>query len=172
MVERVFVVLIVLLAGVADGFLAPAARRTATSLLRASDADVAALSARLSDKAIVEGLFVTASGTPRQFLRRDQFTAALVAAPGPALSEAAAYECWLGLGGAPKPAEEQKDQKGFFASFAANIASNAAGTVDTRPKDKWGDTIPEMTIIDPALILSADAADDDFSEAAVRAMLP
>ena len=39
MVERVFVVLIVLLAGVAAGFLAPAARRTPTALLRASEAD-------------------------------------------------------------------------------------------------------------------------------------
>lgn len=166
---RLFAYVMMLAASGVDGFVS-VARRPLSKPLRASAADCEALSARLSDAQVVEDLFLV-KGELRQFLRRDQFTAALVAANGPPLSEDAAYECWLGLGGAPRPAEQKKEKQGFFASFASSIAANAAGSVDTRPKDKWGDTIPEMTIIDKLLILTAPDGARDFSPAGVAALL-
>ena len=73
----------------------------------------------------------------RRIRQVDQFCQALVDAT--ACSPDGAYEAWLGLGGAPKPAEKKKESKGFFGAFADSIKENAGGVKDTRPKDKWGD---------------------------------
>ena len=53
---------------------------------------------------------------------------------GPALSEDAAYECWLAFGGSPRPATKKKEDKGFFGNFVAQIAENAGGVKDTRKR--------------------------------------
>merc|ERR1719478_1383114 len=79
--------------------------------LQASAADIEALSARLGDAAVLETMFLV-DGAPRQFLRREQFVSGLVEAAGPALSQDAAYECWLAFGGSPRPATKKKEDKG------------------------------------------------------------
>ena len=121
--------------------------------LQASAADIEALSARLGDAAVLESMFLV-DGAPRQFLRREQFVSGLVDAAGPALSEDAAYECWLAFGGSPRPATKKKEDKGFFGNFVAQIAENAGGVKDTREKDQWGNPISGMTVIDQAVITS------------------
>ena len=169
------IAILALLCAAVDGFAppsrtAPSPTRTAPSLslLQASQADVQAIAGGLGDAASVEALFMV-KGEPRQFLRRDQFCQALDDATS--CSPDGAYEAWLGLGGAPKPAEKKKESKGFFGAFADSIKENAGGVKDTRPKDKWGDTVVEMTIVDAATILESDAGAAGFSEAAVAAWL-
>ena len=127
------------------------------TLLQASAADIEALSARLGDAAVLESMFLV-DGAPRQFLRREQFVSSLVEAAGPALSEDAAYECWLAFGGSPRPATKKKEDKGFFGNFVAQIAENAGGVKDTREKDQWGNPISGMTAIDQAVITSEQKA--------------
>ena len=123
----------------------------------ATAADIEALSARLGDAAVLESMFLI-DGAPRQFLRREQFVSSLVEAAGPALSEDAAYECWLAFGGSPRPATKKKEDKGFFGNFVAQIAENAGGVKDTREKDQWGNPISGMTVIDQAVITSEQRA--------------
>ena len=125
--------------------------------LRATAADIEALSARLGDAAVLESMFLV-DGAPRQFLRREQFVSSLVEAAGPALSEDAAYECWLAFGGSPGPGTKKKEDKGFFGNFVAQIAENAGGVKDTREKDQWGNPISGMTVIDQAVITSEQKA--------------
>jgi len=170
MASRTFVAL---LAARASSFVAPSQRRNVARVVatRASAADHDALSARLGDKSVVENMFIGPDGEPRQFLRREQFTTKLVQAAGPALSEDAAYECWLGFGGAPKPQEKVKEDKGFFGNFMTSIAENAAGgQAEKIDKDMWGnpDLKNIMTIIDINLIMQQDAAADGFSAAALE----
>mmetsp|Transcript_23362 Transcript_23362/g.69983 ORF Transcript_23362/g.69983 Transcript_23362/m.69983 type:complete len:177 (+) Transcript_23362:181-711(+) len=152
---------------------APRARAPRSSTARAASAeDLSALSARLSDTSTVEGLFIV-DGAPRQFLRREQFIKALADAPGPALSEDAAYECWLGFGGQAKPVEKKKEDKGFFGNFVAQIAENAAGgKLEDVEKDMWGNPSKNiLTIVDLPTILESDASKAGFSEAALEKML-
>ena len=133
------------------------AAKTIIHALHASAADIEALSARLGDAAVLESMFLV-DGAPRQFLRREQFVSGLVEAAGPALSEDAAYECWLAFGGSPRPATKKKEDKGFFGNFVAQIAENAGGVKDTREKDQWGNPISGMTVIDQAVITSEQKA--------------
>ena len=125
--------------------------------LQASAADIDALSARLGDAAVLESMFLV-DGAARQFLLREQFVSSLVEAAGPALSEDAAYECWLAFGGSPRPAQKKKEDKGFFGNFVAQIAENAGGVKDTREKDQWGNPVSGMTVIDQAVITSEQKA--------------
>ena len=165
---RRLVVAVVWLAASCAGFVsAPSHCARARRLSAHSPDDVAAI-AKLTDRASVEALFLV-GGEPRQFLRREQFCSALSDATG--VSEDGAYAAWIGLGGAPKPVEKKKESKGFFAAFADTLKENAAGVKDTRPKDKWGDTINEMTIIDVKIILESEAGAAGFSEAAVAKLL-
>ena len=127
------------------------------TLLQASAADIDALSARLGEKVRLASA-CSRRGAPRQFLRREQFVSSLVEAAGPALSEDAAYECWLAFGGSPRPATKKKEDKGFFGNFVAQIAENAGGVKDTREKDQWGNPISGMTVIDQAVITSEQKA--------------
>jgi hypothetical protein len=121
--------------------------------LHASAADVEALSARLGDAAVLDAMFLV-DGEPRQFLRREQFTKALVDAAGPPLSQDVADECWVAFGGSPRQAAKKKEDKGFFGNFAAQLAENAGGTKDKRDKDQWGNPIAGMTIISPGVIVA------------------
>ena len=134
----------------------PALHRSSVTL-RATTADIDALSARLGDAAVLESMFLV-DGAPRQFLRREQFVSSLVEAAGPALGEDAAYECWLAFGGSPRPATKKKEDKGFFGNFVAQIAENAGGVKDTREKDQWGNPVSGMTVIDQAVITSEQKA--------------
>ena len=136
---------------------APKAALPRRVTLSATAADIEALSARLGDAAVLESMFLV-DGAPRQFLRREQFVSSLVEAAGPALSEDAAYECWLAFGGSPRPATKKKEDKGFFGNFVAQIAENAGGVKDTREKDQWGNPISGMTAIDQAVITSEQKA--------------
>ena len=138
-------------------FAPKAALPTRCVTLRATAADIDALSARLGDAAVLESMFLV-DGAPRQFLRREQFVSSLVDAAGPALSQDAAYECWLAFGGSPRPAQKKKEDKGFFGNFVAQIAENAGGVKDTREKDQWGNPISGMTVIDQAVITSEQKA--------------
>jgi hypothetical protein len=138
-------------------FAPKAALPTRVTLLQASAADIEALSARLGDAAVLESMFLV-DGAPRQFLRREQFVSSLVDAAGPALSQDAAYECWLAFGGSPRPAQKKKEDKGFFGNFVAQIAENAGGVKDTREKDQWGNPISGMTVIDQVVIASEQKA--------------
>ena len=70
-------------------FAPKAALPTRCVTLRATAADIDALSARLGDAAVLESMFLV-DGAPRQFLRREQFVSSLVDAAGPPLAEDAA----------------------------------------------------------------------------------
>jgi hypothetical protein len=102
-------------------------------------------------------LFVE-NGEPRRFLRRDKFVKSVVEAPGDGAppTEEAAMELWLYLGGATPPPPKKKQEAGFFGSFAAKLKDNALGSKDTRPKDKWGDTTVEITVMDSKTICLSD----------------
>ena len=45
--------------------------------------------------------------------------------------------------------------KGFFGAFGDALKENALGVKDSRPKDGWGDTKKEMTIIDTKMIMAS-----------------
>ncbi|KAJ1449599.1 hypothetical protein M885DRAFT_535116 [Pelagophyceae sp. CCMP2097] len=148
---------------------APRAVRSPLALFSTAD-DAQSLSDRISGADAVAALFVV-DGEPRRFLRRDKFIASVVGAPlsagtSPAPSADAALKLWLALGGAPPPLEKPKAKGGFFASFGDSLKQNALGVKDVRPKDKWGDTIVEMTVIDQEAILSSDLGKAGFKLAA------
>lgn len=135
--------------------------------LGASPVDVEAIASRLNDVSRVEGLFLD-DGEPRRFLRREQFMKRVAALEGTGTpSEDALLELWMYFGGAP-PREpvKKKTEGGFFAAFADTIKENAMGVKDERPKNAWGDTVKEMTVIDAAVILDSDLAKDGFSKTA------
>lgn len=147
-------------------FLLSAMRPPSTRELRASPADVEAIASRLND-ATVQGLFLD-DGEPRRFLRREQFMQRVAALEGTGTpSDAALLELWMYFGGAP-PREpvKKKTEGGFFAAFADTIKENAMGVKDERPKNAWGDTVKEMTVIDANVILDSDLARDGFSKTA------
>ena len=167
---RLFMLFAALRVSFARGFVSPRSQTSGLAPVAASQQDVGAPSGRLGSPEIVASLFYI-DGQPRQFLKRPQFIANLVASEGPALSEEAAYECWLAFGGAPKPEVKKKEDKGFFGNFAASIAENAAGTKDKRAKDEWGNPIDGMLIIGPETINAEDAAAQGWSVAAMKTFL-
>mmetsp|Transcript_22614 Transcript_22614/g.27232 ORF Transcript_22614/g.27232 Transcript_22614/m.27232 type:complete len:97 (-) Transcript_22614:8-298(-) len=61
--------------------------------------------------------------------------------------------------------------KVFFKNFAATIADNAAGSVDPRPKDEWGNPKQEQTLITPEIIFDSELAEQGFTEEAYKKAL-
>lgn len=168
--------LLPLLAVVASGFV-PAPQES--SLLRrtslfASSSDVEALASRLDSADAVESLFIF-DGEPRRFLRRQQFYDRIAALPGDGkISDEGLLDFWIYFGGAPPREVDQKkttENKGFFGAFADTLKQNAMGKVDDRPKNNWGDTVQEMTIIDAKTMLESDLGIAGFSPDAFKEAL-
>lgn len=160
-----------LLVWTTQAFVLPAAAGVSRSRPSATEADVEAIASRVDCEAKVQELFLV-DGEPRRFLRRQQFYDKIAALPGTgSVSDEGLLEFWIYFGGAPPREVDKKksgSSKGFFGAFADTLKQNAMGTVDDRPKDAWGDTKPEMTIIDANTMLESDLGRAGFTPEAYK----